>query len=124
MQKMISILVCLFMLSVAAIPGAHAVTRAKTVSSSDPQEVLDGMSHKLVRGIASTATGIGELPKQIYLTTVTEGGLAGATIGPLKGIGMFLVRTVTGVIEVATFFFPLPGFYEPIIYPEYVWQAE
>ena len=124
MQKVISILVCLFLLSLAAIPSAQAATRNKTVSSSDPQEVLEGMSHKFVRGIASTTTGIGELPKQIYLTTVSEGGFAGATIGPLKGIGMFLVRTVTGVIEITTFFFPLPGFYDPIIYPEYVWQKE
>jgi putative exosortase-associated protein (TIGR04073 family) len=124
MNKVISILACILLLSAAVIPTAHAASRTKTVSSSDPQEVLEGMSHKFVRGIASTATGIGELPKQIYLTTVNEGGFAGATIGPLKGIGMFLVRTVTGVIEVATFFFPLPGFYDPIIYPEYVWQKE
>lgn len=124
MKKAISIFVCLILLFVAAVPAARAAARSKTVSGSDPQDVFNGMSHKFVRGIASTTTGIGELPKQIYLTTVSEGGFAGATIGPMKGIGMFLVRTVTGVIEVATFFFPLPGFYEPFFYPEFVWQAE
>src|ERR1039457_1893182 len=116
MQKSIAVLVCLLLLSVAAIPDTHAATRNKTVSNSDPQEVLGGMFHKLVRGVASTATGIGEVPKQIYVTTVTEGGFAGATVGPLKGIGMFLARTVVGVVEVSTFFFPLPGFYDPIFY--------
>lgn len=124
MRRVITFLVCLLLLSFAAIPDAHAARRSKTVSDSDPQEVISGMSHKLVRGIAGVTTGIGELPKQIYLTTVHEGGFAGATIGPLKGIGMFLTRTVTGVIETATFFYPLPGFYEPIFYPEFVWQKE
>jgi len=124
MHKALTVLFCFLLLAAVSTSLAHANPRTKTVSNSDPQEVLGGMSHKFVRGIANTATGIGEIPKQIYETSVSEGGFSGATVGPLKGIGMFVVRTVTGVIDVVTFFYPLPGFYEPIFYPEFVWQKE
>ena len=124
MHKALTVFACLLLLSAVTIPEAHAAARGKTVSNSDPQEVLGGMFHKLVRGVANTTTSIGELPKQIYVTSVNEGGFSGATVGPLKGIGMVFVRTVSGVFEVVTFFYPLPGFYEPIFYPEYVWQKE
>lgn len=92
--------------------------------SSTPQDVVGAMSHKLVRGIANTATGWVELPKQVYLTFRDEGPVAGIFVGPLKGIGMTVVRTAVGVGEAATFFVPYPGFFDPYFAPSYVWGKE
>jgi putative exosortase-associated protein (TIGR04073 family) len=110
---------CLALLLLAPAAGADSF---KTPEGSTPQEVVDGMAHKLARGIANTATGWGEFPRQIYETSKAEGLTVGILIGPLKGIGMTVVRTVTGVGEVATFFVPYPGFYEPWFEPRYVWE--
>jgi putative exosortase-associated protein (TIGR04073 family) len=104
-----------------ALP-AHAVS--KSVNDASPQEIVDGMSNKAVRGLANAATGWLEFPKQIYQTSHEEGIARGIFIGPLKGIGMMLVRTVGGVGELATFFLAYPGFYDPYFDPEYPWQQE
>jgi putative exosortase-associated protein (TIGR04073 family) len=96
----------------------------KDPESSTPQEVVGAMSHKLVRGIANVATGWVEFPKQIYLTYRDEGPASGTFVGPLKGIGMTVARTVTGVGEALTFFVPYPGFFDPYFEPTYVWQKE
>jgi putative exosortase-associated protein (TIGR04073 family) len=45
-------------------------------------------------------------------------------VGPLKGIGMTVVRTVAGAGETATFYLAYPGFYDPYFDPAYVWQKE
>ncbi|GFE59414.1 exosortase system-associated protein, TIGR04073 family [Geobacter sp. AOG2] len=96
----------------------------KTVEDSTPQEVVGGMSHKIVRGVSNFALGWWELPKQVYQTFREEGVTMGLTVGPLKGVGMTLVRTLSGAGEVLTFPFPFPGFYDPYFEPEYAWQKE
>ncbi|MEA5113233.1 MAG: exosortase system-associated protein, TIGR04073 family [Geobacteraceae bacterium] len=96
----------------------------RQVEESSPQAVVGGMANKFARGMANTATGWLELPKQIYVTCQEEGTVQGILIGPLKGIGMTLARTLAGVGEVATFFAPTPGFYDPFMEPDYVWQDE
>jgi putative exosortase-associated protein (TIGR04073 family) len=96
----------------------------QNVETSSPQDVVDNMAAKGVRGAANLVTGWGELPKQIYLTGEKDGWLRGAVIGPLKGIGMTLVRTVSGAGELLTFFVPYPGFYDPWFEPRFVWQKE
>lgn len=75
---------------------------------------------KLGRGIANTLTGWVELPKNVYNTSVEDNPLAGVTLGLAKGAGMTLVRTGAGIYEIATFPFPLPEAYKPILDPEYV----
>ena len=95
-----------------------------TLDDASPQEVVDGMANKVARGVANVATGWLEIPKQIYLTCKEDGYAKGLTIGPLKGLGMSLVRTVFGVGETATFFVAYPGFYDPYFDPSYVWQKE
>lgn len=75
---------------------------------------------KLGRGVANTLTGWVEIPKNIYDTSVQDNALAGMTLGLAKGAGMTLVRTGAGIFEVATFPFPLPEDYKPILEPEYV----
>lgn len=74
---------------------------------------------KLGRGVANVLTGWIEIPKNIYATSVEDNVLAGATLGLAKGAGMTIVRTGAGIYEVATFPFPLPENYDPILEPEY-----
>lgn len=75
---------------------------------------------KLGRGVANTLTGWVELPKNVYDTSVEDNALTGMTLGLAKGAGMMLVRTGAGIFEIATFPFPLPENYEPLLEPEYV----
>lgn len=75
---------------------------------------------KLGRGVANALTGWVELPKNIYNVSVEENAFAGVTLGLAKGAGMTIVRTGAGVYEIATFPFPLPQDYKPILEPEYV----
>ncbi len=92
--------------------------------NSSPQKVVDGMANKAARGAANIATGWLELPKQIYLTYNEEGATKGILVGPLKGLGMTLVRTFSGIGELTTFFVAYPGFYDPYFDPPFVWQKE
>ena len=75
---------------------------------------------KLGRCVANTLTGWIELPKNIYNTSVEDNAFAGMTLGLAKGAGMTLVRTGAGIYEIATFPFPLPQDFRPILEPEYV----
>jgi putative exosortase-associated protein (TIGR04073 family) len=95
-----------------------------TIEDSSAQEVVNEMGNKAARGIANSTTGWMEFPKQIYMTAKEDGAAKAIFIGPLKGIGMTLARTLAGVGELATFFVPYPGFYDPWIEPKYVWQKE
>lgn len=104
--------------------ASHASGPFKTVESSAPQEVVGGMSLKMVRGVSNVTLGWWELPKQVYQTFREDGVGMGLSVGPLKGIGMTLVRTLSGVGEILTFPFPFPGFYDPYFEPEFVWQGE
>jgi putative exosortase-associated protein (TIGR04073 family) len=115
----LKILLCLFILIGIAVDGRAE----RSAHDMPPDEVVGAMSNKLVRGVANVATGWVELPKQIVVTFKEEGAVKGIFVGPLKGIGMTLVRTVSGVVEVATFIVPFPGCYDPYFDPEYVWQG-
>lgn len=113
-----SLLFCLL----AALP-VHA-DETRTIEKSSPQEIVDGMAAKGVRGGINLLTGWLELPKQVYVTTKESGWVRGISIGPFKGIGMMIVRTVSGAGELLTFFVAYPGFYDPWFEPQYVWQTE
>jgi len=96
----------------------------RSIEKSSPQEVVDGMATKGVRGAINLVTGWLELPKQIYVTTRESGWAKGIAVGPFKGIGMTIVRTVSGAGELLTFFVAYPGFYDPWFEPQFVWQNE
>ena len=106
-------------LCAAAIAGSYS-----TIENSSPQKIMGGMGNKAARGIANVATGWLEFPKQIYTTSNEQGAVMGIFVGPLKGIGMTLVRTISGAAELATFFVSYPDFYSPYFDPAYVWQKE
>jgi putative exosortase-associated protein (TIGR04073 family) len=109
---------------VLAKGGVAGADSDRTVENSTPQEVVDGMMIKAGRGLANMTTGWLEFPKQIYTTSKEDGTAMGIFIGPLKGLGMTVVRTIAGVGEFATFYCAYPGFYDPFFDPAYVWQKE
>ncbi|SEN02391.1 exosortase system-associated protein, TIGR04073 family [Nitrosomonas marina] len=82
------------------------------------QGYIGTTSEKFVTGIANTATGFVELPKNIILRTQRDSVVHGMTIGLVSGIMHTVARTVIGVFDVATFLIPTP----PSIQPTFVWQ--
>lgn len=97
-------------------------TSAFAVEGQQPEAIAEKMAFKLVRGVTNVATSIVEVPKQSYLT-VRDRGNVGYVVGPLKGVGMAFYRFFTGVVETVFFPVPQPGYYDPLIEPEYVWQG-
>ena len=86
------------------------------------QANLDLVKAGLVVETWGNASGADPLPLP---TASKEGGaVKGIFLGPLKGIGMTVMRTLAGAGELATFFVPYPGFYDPFIEPQYVWENE
>jgi len=97
-------------------------TASFAVEGQQPEAIAEKMAFKLVRGVANVATSVVEIPKQSYLT-VRDRGRVGYVVGPLKGVGMAFYRLLVGVTETVFFAVPQPGYYDPMIYPEYVWQG-
>jgi putative exosortase-associated protein (TIGR04073 family) len=126
MRRLPIVLVCLMIAAWAiAIPApALASSEHKNIEGTTPQELVDAMATKGVRGGINALTGWVELPKQIYVTTKESGWGKGLLVGPFKGIGMTLVRTLSGLGEVATFYLAYPGFYDPWFEPHFVWQPD
>jgi putative exosortase-associated protein (TIGR04073 family) len=104
-----------FLIFLVTIVPVHAA------DGPESDVIVEHMAVKLVRGVTNIATSVVELPKQTYLT-IKEDGASGFVIGPLKGIGMTLARTTAGALELFTFFLAYPGFYDPYIDPQYVWE--
>lgn len=124
MCKKLVLAVCAGVLLWAVTSDPASAANYQNVDTASPQDIVDGMAAKGVRGAANLATGWAEVPKQIYVTGVEGGWLRGAVIGPFKGIGMAVIRTVSGAGELMTFFVAYPGYYDPWIEPRFVWQSE
>lgn len=86
-----------------------------------PEIIVDRMVVKLVRGITNVATSVLELPKQTY-RSIRDRGATGVIIGPAKGTVMVFYRAFIGTVETVFFLVPAPGYYEPMIDPEFVWN--
>ena len=91
---------------------------------ADDQPILGRIGIKLVRGVVNLGTGWLEVPKQIHHVAREKGLLLGLTRGAIDGLGMFATRTVAGAYEILTFPLPIPPRYQPMLRPDYVWQAE
>lgn len=97
-------------------------TASFAIEGQPPEAIAEKMASKLVRGVANVATSLGEVPKQSYLT-IRDRGAIGYLVGPLKGMGMAFYRLFAGVTETVFFAVPQPGYYDPMIDPEFVWQG-
>lgn len=80
-----------------------------------------GPGKKLARGICNMCTFPAELYFKFVEVNDSDGVIAGATWGVMKGAGMSAVRLAVGVYETITFPFPIPKDYMPILTdPEFV----
>jgi len=61
---------------------------------------------KFSRGLANTATGWGEIPKNIANESREQNAFMGATYGTAKGTAHAIGRTAVGVFDLVTFFVP------------------
>lgn len=111
----------LLALAIAIVTMIVAVP-AYSVEMPKPESIAEKMSFKLVRGATNFVTSIVELPKQTIITGRNH-GTVGYVVGPIKGIGMTLYRCFIGVTEAVFFMVPQPGYYDPMIDPEFVWQG-
>ncbi len=105
------------MLSVLVVLGPGLAA-----ADQQPEMIAEKMAIKFVRGITNMVTSIVELPKQTILTG-RDMGPVGYIIGPIKGVGMTFYRGVVGIAETIFCMVPQPGYYDPMIDPEYVWQG-
>lgn len=80
------------------------------------------IASKFGRGIINILTGWVEFPIQIVKRTKEDGLGAGLSLGLLEGIGMTVVRTGAGAVDVITFLVPLPGDYDPLLEPPTVFH--
>lgn len=92
------------------------------VEAQQPEAIAEKMAYKLVRGATNVVTGLAEVPKQSYIT-VRDRGNIGYVVGPIKGMGMAIYRTLLGAVETVFFLVPQPGYYDSMVTPEYVWQG-
>ena len=95
-------------LLLATILAFCAVQQARADEGSGEHWIMYPVE-KLGRGIANCAFGPLELPMKWYDTSFEYGGIASLTYGTLKGVCYVFAREVVGVIDIATFLFPLPG---------------
>jgi len=120
-KVVVALISCLVTLALA---GPASAGPYDAIESSSPQKIVNGMTAKAARGIANVATGWLEIPKQIYVTSQEEGTAKAIFVGPFMGIGMTIIRTLSGAAEFLTFYSAYPNFYAPYFEPAYVWQKD
>ena len=85
----------------------------------------DDATKKLGRGFCNVVTCPFELALQPSRVNTSDGPMAAATWGVLKGIGMTGLRALVGVYEVVTFPIPFPKQYKPILKdPEFFFEEQ
>lgn len=92
-------------------------------ADQQPEMIAEKMAIKFTRGITNAVTSVIELPKQTILTGRDMGAVGYIIIGPIKGVGMTFYRGMIGVAETLFCMVPQPGYYDPMMDPEYVWQG-
>ena len=84
--------------------------------------VPDKAVQKLGRGLTNVATGWFELPMQISSGMSESGSVQGFFIGLGKGAVFTVLREAAGVYDTATFLFPVPSDYSPLMQPPTVFK--
>lgn len=107
---------CLAAVVMIAAPQATFAQNAEDLDNSQSSAML----HKLGRGVVNLFTGVVEVPKAMAREWKRTDPVTGTVVGFFKGVGWGWTRTMTGAYEIATFPFPVPPGYEPIMEPEFV----
>ncbi|MBI2093234.1 MAG: exosortase system-associated protein, TIGR04073 family [Candidatus Omnitrophica bacterium] len=82
---------------------------------------LDKTMRKLGRGAANVVTFPLELIRTPELIGRKEGYVAAMSAGLAQGLGHALLRGATAIMDVATFYMPFPGDFQPLVQPEFVY---
>jgi len=114
MKKVLLLSAFLYVFAVLA-PGL-------ATADQQPEMIAQKMAIKFTRGVTNTLTSVIEFPKQTILTG-RDMGAVGYVIGPIKGVGMTFYRGLIGVVETVFCMVPQPGYYDPMMDPEFVWQG-
>ena len=77
----------------------------------------NGPAVKLGRGLTNVVMGPTEMVTQVKEMGKKENAFTALFGGFFKGVGMFLVREVTGIYEIITFPIPIPRGYRPLTDP-------
>ena len=103
------------------ILGALIIATPVMANEQKPADIAEKISFKFVRGVTNVFTSVAEIPKQTMITARNHGNV-GYVVGPVKGVGMFLYRGLIGFTETVFCMVPQPGYYEPMMEPEFVWH--
>ena len=78
---------------------------------------------KASRGLSNLTTGWMEIPYRISMGSNRRDPAGSICEGALEGIGWGIVRTAVGLVEITTFWLPVPTHYNPILpTPDYYWR--
>jgi putative exosortase-associated protein (TIGR04073 family) len=93
-------------------------------AAAEETSLVRAIGFKFVRGVGNFVLGWMEIPKQIYKVGQEEGWVKGALRGPFDGVGMSIARMTAGAYEILTFPVPVPPYYQALLRPDFVWEAE
>jgi len=111
--------------SVFAAVGANTVAEeANTMKQARTADLwFEKWGFKMTRGFMNIATGWVELPRNLYVETA-DNAVVGPAVGLFKGIGLTVVRTLAGVMDVATLGTVDDTYtiYDQYSFPYFAWQ--
>ena len=88
----------------------------------DPPGNDYGPTRKLGRGLSNFLFASSELPDSVCKVSKTEGSVAAAGYGVVRGLGRSTARHTTGLLEILTFPFPIwHDSYRPILPSDIPW---
>ena len=113
------------MTSLAWCAGVLLVGMAQAVASDGPdvgpKNYWHGVTRKLGRGAANVLSAPLEVIRKPFLVGQADGGVAGATVGVVQGVGAAIIREGAGLMEVVTFWTPFPNDFRPLVTPEFIY---
>ncbi|HNY28525.1 MAG TPA: exosortase system-associated protein, TIGR04073 family [Candidatus Sumerlaeota bacterium] len=80
------------------------------------------VTRKFARGFANTLFGWLEVPRQMNTEIRESNMFTGFLVGGFRGCAFTVTRTGVGLVELVTFWQPIPNNYAPIMEPEFVWD--
>ena len=106
------------------LTGSAASLRL-TAAEADPVPYPETINvpHALVRGTVNFLTAWLEIPRRTVLA-VNESPVFGMLTGPMEGVFFSAARIVLSAADYAMLGFTGPSAYEPVDFPEYVWNAQ
>ena len=123
----------MWLIALIAVFSVVCAGNVSAAENNEPQWLMRPVE-KLARGIANVAFGPLEILIRPYDVAQDKGAIASLTYGVFRGIFFVVAREVLGVVDIATFFMPLPGAtwdpndagwgYGPYIRPAWVVDVE